>query len=105
MPHKEDYEIDRPVFQSQVPPYLQGKLSESEAYMVSQISIMEQSVRWAIDEIISLKKDNSVLNEDVAALKSWKEFFSGKYAVIAFIGTSLLSAGAGAYAMHILGIK
>jgi hypothetical protein len=100
-------------FKSSIPPHLLGKLSEGERYLVETMSKLENTSLWTTRSVeknneyvrncglrvFKLEQEHKKLEqnalidadmrEKVAKLWDWKQYFSGKWAVLAALGLIL----------------
>jgi hypothetical protein len=103
-------------FRSTIPPHLISHLPDDERFIVETVSRLENQFQWMQDNVVRNSKSTLDLDERVNALESvvaftttrligmegqvdrvnklwdWKQFFSGKWAILA--GAGLLVAGA-----------
>lgn len=103
-------------FRSTIPPHLISHLPDDERFIVETVSRLENQFQWMQENVVRNSKATLDLDERVTALESgvvatttrlvvmegqadrvnklwdWKQFFSGKWAILA--GAGLLIAGA-----------
>jgi len=102
-------------FRSTIPPHLLAKLPEDERFLVEAVSRLENQFDWTVRTLIKVNGDALDLHSrvnglekhvpvvvklqdelvltikpKVEALWDWKQFFSGKWAVLAVVGVAVL---------------
>lgn len=101
--------LERPVFTSQIPPYLLEKASESDRYILAQLSILTQFIPWSVEahletnslvrktngRLLRAEGDITDIQEARAAQRSgWKAILKSWSLVVGVIGfiASLIEA-------------
>ena len=88
--------LERPTFQSTVPPHLLGKLTDQERYVVEMLSRSEQQNEWIINAILEnnriyrdldrrLQQLSSDLDARVSKVEGWQKTVTSKWAVVVAI--------------------
>ena len=78
-------------FQSQIPEYLLAGKSESEAYILKEVSKMSQYIEWSapiiVDSNLSIRKTNG----RVKGLEGWRLKMTTGWGMLVTVGTCLLA--------------
>lgn len=83
-------EMDKaPEFAPAIPAHLVAKLTDSERYLVTSISKMEQQNNWVATQIVVHNKAICETDVRVQKLEWWKKLLTSKWAIAAWL------AGAG----------
>lgn len=109
--------LERPTFTSQIPPYLLEKASDSDKYILAQLSTLSQFIPWAVTaalegnalvrktngRLIKAEADIVVIQEDRVAVRSgWKAIFKAG-AIIGGAISFVVTLIEGLYYLGILG--
>jgi len=80
--------LEIPTFISSVPDYMISKLTESEAFMVKSISIIEQQSKWLIENILEQNRIAIEIDERISKIEEFKNNLLSKWSI--FAGISIL---------------
>lgn len=68
-------ELKEPTFVSDIPPHLLASSTESERYILEQLSVMKQFIPWSVDAQMSTHAAVRRTNGRVISLESWRSMF------------------------------
>ena len=81
-----------PEFKSTVPAHLIDKLTPQEKYVVETLSRMEQQNTWLMNAAMEGNRVNLETDVRVQRVETWRKILSGKWAILALVGTMLVTA-------------
>lgn len=79
--------LEKPEFKSDIPPHLLANASENEKYVLEQLSMVMQYVRWSSQVEVDTNHQVRKTNGRVIKLERWKEMFSSWWALLLAILT------------------
>lgn len=78
--------LEKPDFKPTIPPHMLAKLSESEKYIVSAISVSEQQYAWLVEHALATNRNLIEMDSWRQSMERWKTIITSKWAVLAIIG-------------------
>ena len=84
--------LEKPELQSTIPPHMMAKLTESERYLVSTVSKLEQQNAWLTEHTI--ENNHAIVEMDIwrQTIDRWKMKLTSKWAVVAVIAAVIIPA-------------
>jgi len=84
--------LEKPEFQSTIPPHMMAKLTDSERYLVTTVSKQEQQYAWLQEHTIA--NNQAIIELDVwrQNIDRWKTVITSKWAVAAVVAAMLIPA-------------
>jgi hypothetical protein len=67
--------IELPVINSDIPPHLLTGVTEESKYILEQISVLGQYLKWSAPVLVAINDQTRKTNGRVIALESWRTMF------------------------------
>lgn len=74
--------IETPNFRSSIPSYLIDKLSESEKHIISSVSIIEQTQKFLVENILEVNEATREIDVRTQKIEGWKDKIISKTGAI-----------------------
>lgn len=88
--------LERPVFESTIPPHLLARLDDKERYLLEQVTTLGSKADWLVERALELNTIALETDARLTKVEDWKSTVTSKGAVVVGIAVLIFSGFASA---------